>query len=120
MTHTLTCKACSHESEVPRDPAESVYRCDQCGTFTSYGVELPRVTHQQHPEDRRFLTVRYQHSQIDVTLAMEREYARGVALDLLSVADPVVFQAFQTIAAAMLGAQSEPTGDSVATLDDPR
>lgn len=112
------CSRCAHQDEVEGDPKDQILRCSECGTFFAFGVELPRVTNQPHAEDRRFVTMRVEHAGAgcDAAFTFEREYARGIALDILSIADPVVFQAFQTIAAAMLGL---PRTDAVAELDAP-
>jgi hypothetical protein len=105
----LTCPSCGHSDAVPNDPLTRMYTCDECGCRTACGVEMPRVF-ILHPADRRFLTLRlasgklnvkapgtYEH---DVSIALERQYAAGFALDLLSGADPGIFQEFLAFLAA--------------------
>jgi hypothetical protein len=117
------CARCGSEGELPGPVGEVVFRCEDCGTCYAFGVELARVTNQPLAEDRRFVSVRFEHAGAgaDCEFRLEREYARGVALDLLSVVDPAVFEAFRTLAAALLGDRNSSSGpgEAVATLDEP-
>lgn len=94
--HTLTCGKCSHESEVPDDPELSVYRCEECGTTTAYGAEMPRVAHVPHA-DARFVVAKYSHSKAEIEFALERQYAAELALDLLSVTNPLAYQLVRAV-----------------------
>jgi len=96
----LRCERCGEETEVPDDPAESSYRCD-CGAATVYGVEMPRVANVPHPEDRRFVVAKISHSKLEVDLALEREYAAGLALDLLSVTNPLAYDLVRAVTAVL-------------------
>lgn len=118
------CARCGFEGAPPGPPAETVFRCEDCGTCYAFGVEMARVTNSPLAEDRRFVAVKLEHAGAGgyAEFRFEREYARGVALDLLSVADPLVFQAFQALASVVLGdrnSSSESGEGAVATLDEP-
>lgn len=87
--HRLKCGHCGHEDAVPDDPKASVYTCDQCGARVAYGAQLPKVAVLPHPDDKRFLLVRFDSGpeKGDVSVALDREYFAKVALEILSVTD---------------------------------
>jgi hypothetical protein len=105
----LTCPSCGHSDAVPHDPLRRMYVCDQCGCRTACGVEMPRLF-VLHPADRRFLTLRLASGkpnpkapgtyERDVSVTLERSFAAGFAIDLLSGADPGLFQEFLAFVAA--------------------
>jgi predicted RNA-binding Zn-ribbon protein involved in translation (DUF1610 family) len=116
----LRCPSCGHEDRVPQDPSRRLYTCDECGGRTACGVEMPRVYITPHPADRRFIVLRfasgkpkqgglYEH---DVSMPLERQYATGLALDLLSGGDPGLFQEFLAFLALRQidAASSSPSG----------
>jgi hypothetical protein len=63
-----------------KPPGEDVVRCDRCLGVTAYGRRLPRCTIEPDA-DPRFVIMRL--DTLEVPLL--REYARAIALDLLSV-----------------------------------
>jgi hypothetical protein len=89
----LKCGGCGHEAEVPQDPLRvNDYRCDQCGTVTSYGVAMPAIRINPHA-DRRFVVSTIQNAGQKATtdLVLERAYAARYAVELLSVCDPELY-----------------------------
>jgi hypothetical protein len=92
--HRLRCGYCGHEDYVQDDPALSVYWCSECGAKTSFGSTMPKIVNRPHAEDRRFIVSEFDlglfsKSKISsMAFALDRDYARDYALDLLSVTDP--------------------------------
>lgn len=81
---TVTCPACGHQDEYPGDASLEVVTCDQCRSRLAYGVLTPRWTHLP-AIDPRFLRVRIAGT---IEILLDRDYARAIALDALSVCPP--------------------------------
>ena len=95
----LVCWSCKHAYPVTDgDPLKREYRCDQCGAVTAYGEPMPRVTITPYT-DRRFLVLRFDQGPdkpgVDVVLA--RGYACELALELLSVTEPSLYAALESL-----------------------
>lgn len=95
----LKCWSCGHEAPVALgDPLKTEYRCDECGAVTAYGEPMPRVSIVPHV-DRRFLVTRYEQGEgkpsVDIVLA--RGYATELAVEILSVTEPSLYRALETL-----------------------
>lgn len=120
--HSLRCGWCGHEAPVPDDPERSVYRCDQCGTRTSYGAQMARATVEPHP-DRRYVVLKLawgtREKPNQVAVALDREYAAGIAMEMLSAVEPRKHAAILALLARLRDVPGAPKDEAVATLDEP-
>jgi ribosomal protein L37AE/L43A len=103
--YPLTCPVCGHTDRAPLDPVQSVLTCDECGTRIAFGSESPKIFVTAHV-DRRFLVSRFTTGKgdaptTDVSVILDREYATGYAMDLLSVSAPTVYRALGVALAAL-------------------
>jgi len=105
------CKRCGDEDVLPGPLEKILFHCDKCGTCYAFGSELARYTHQPHAEDRRFITQRVEHAGtgLEAKFALEKTYARSLALDLLSIADPALYAALTALEASLRNSSSAPT-----------
>jgi hypothetical protein len=77
---TVTCPSCSHADVYPGDAKAEVITCDQCRARIAYGHLMPRWVNEP-ATDPRFIKIKVG----DFVLTLDREFARTIALDILSV-----------------------------------
>jgi len=88
--HSLKCPDCGHEDGVSDDPRASIYTCDECKARIAFGVLMPRLIIEPHPEDARFIRVRVLHvvdgQRVEVVaVTIDRPLGGMLARELLSV-----------------------------------
>lgn len=122
---SLTCPSCGHKDSVLDDPAKSVYSCDECQTRIAFGNEMAKAFVTPNA-DRRFIDLRFvlgpvAEPKTDVKVALDREYATGIALEVISVTHPGVYAAFVKFQKSLVGETTSPSTHSEddVTLDAP-
>lgn len=86
----LTCGRCGQSAEYDGDASQEVLRCDDCGARIAFGVLMPRIVNEPHPNPR-FITSRIETvvdgQPVSIALTLDKEFALMYARDIASIAE---------------------------------